>query len=248
MQTIEVSEEKNSKKAKLVEEWAPEDRSTYDICMQNIWKRNCFYEENIGLKEKVETSSAKVENKEVVKINYLPPTGKPKKSRKLRFSAEERRNILNGKVLTDESTNLTQSILAKQFPNIAGFMDTCLGKTQQFDVAARNKPYVQIIHAGSLHWICVANTLITKNDNGIYYLYDSLSCSEIMIKIVKQVASYSCHPEPVITLVTKAVQQQKNVVDCELFVIPFATTLAFGGDPATIAYDFVFKTTFSKMP
>ena len=102
MQTIEVSEEKNSKKAKLVEEWAPEDRSTYDICMQNIWKPNCFYEENIGLKEKVETSSAKVENKEVVKINYLPPTGKPKKSRKLRFSAEERRNILNGKVLTDE--------------------------------------------------------------------------------------------------------------------------------------------------
>ena len=35
---------------------------------------------------------------------------------------------------TDESINLAQSILTKQFPNIAGFMDTCLGKTQQFDV------------------------------------------------------------------------------------------------------------------
>ena len=118
---------------------------------RRFWNTNCFYEENIALKEKVETSSAKEENKEVVETNYLPPTGKLKKSRKLRFSVEEKRNILNGKMLTDESINLAQSILAKQFPNIAGFMDTCLGKTQQFDVVARSKSYVQIIHAGSLH-------------------------------------------------------------------------------------------------
>ena len=130
-------------------------------------------------------------------------------------------------MLTDGSINLAHSILAKQFPNIAGFMDTCLGKTQQFDLVTRNKSYVQIIHAGSLHWVCVVNTLITKNGNGIHYLYDSLSRSEIMIDIVKQVASYSCHPEPVITLVTKAIQQQTNGVDCGLFSIVFATKLAF---------------------
>ena len=119
-------------------------------------------------------------------------------------------------------------------------MDTCLGKTQQFDAVVRNKSYVQIIHAGSLHWVCVANTLITKNGNGTHYLYDSLSRSEILTDIVKQVASYSCHPEPVITLVTKAVQQQKNGVDCGLFATAFATKRAFGGDPATIAYDTLF--------
>ena len=118
---------------------------------RRFWNTNCFYEENIALKEKVETSSAKEENKEVVEINYLPPTGKPKKIRTLRFSADEKRNILDGKMLTDESINLAQSILAKQFPNIAGFMDTCLVKTQQFDVVARTKSYVQTIHAGSLH-------------------------------------------------------------------------------------------------
>ena len=43
--------------------------------MQNTWKPNCLYEENIVLKEKVEISSAKKENEEVVEINYLPPTG-----------------------------------------------------------------------------------------------------------------------------------------------------------------------------
>ena len=52
-------------------------------------------------------------------------------------------------MLTDESTNLAQSILKKQFANIAGFMDTCLGKKQQFDVVARKKSYIQTIHAGS---------------------------------------------------------------------------------------------------
>ena len=63
IQTIEVSEDENSKKAKLVEEWAPEDGSAYNICMQNTWNPNCFYEENIALKEKVETSSVKEENR-----------------------------------------------------------------------------------------------------------------------------------------------------------------------------------------
>ena len=71
MQTIKVSE--------VEEEWAPEDGSAYDICMQNIWNPYCFYEENIALKEKVETSSTEKENKEVIEINYLHPTASPRK-------------------------------------------------------------------------------------------------------------------------------------------------------------------------
>ena len=92
-------------------------------------------------------------------------------------------------MLKDESINLAESILTKQFLNIAGFMDTCLGTTQQFDEATQNRSYIQVIHAGSLHWPCVANTPITKNDNGTHYIYDSLSGSEILTDIVKQVAS-----------------------------------------------------------
>ena len=52
-----------------------------------------------------------------------------------------------------------------------------------------------------------------------------------MIDILKQVASYLCHPEPAITLLTMEQKQQKNGVDCELSAIAFATTLAFGRDP-----------------
>lgn len=47
IQTIEVSEDKNAKKAKLVEEFSPEGGSAYNIGMQNTWNPNCFYEENI---------------------------------------------------------------------------------------------------------------------------------------------------------------------------------------------------------
>lgn len=37
-------------------------------------------------------------------------------------------------------------------------MDTCLEKMfgyQHFDVISRDKPYIQILHAGTLHWVCV---------------------------------------------------------------------------------------------
>ena len=36
---------------------------------------------------------------------------------------------------------------------------------------------------------------------------------------------------------TVSVQQQKNSVDCGLFAIAFATSLAFGDDPRDITYD-----------
>ena len=67
---------------------APEDGSAYDICIKIPGILNYFYEENIALKEKIETSSAKEENKKVAEIYYVPPKGKPKKNRELRFSKD----------------------------------------------------------------------------------------------------------------------------------------------------------------
>ena len=58
-----------------------------------------------------------------------------------------------------------------------------------------------------------------------------------MLDIVKQVASYSYYDKSTMNLLTRSVQQQKNGVDCGLFSVTFAPTLAFGGDPSTINYD-----------
>ena len=140
-------------------------------------------------------------------------------------------------MLTDESINIAQNLLHNQFPLISRFNDSCLGKTQHFDVVQRENPYTQIIHAGSLHWVCLANTKIGKRDNQSHYLYDSLSGSKIMMDIIKQIASYSFHPSAELVIHTECVQQQRNGVDCGLYAIAFATSLAFGKDPTTLAYD-----------
>ena len=140
-------------------------------------------------------------------------------------------------MLTDESISLAQKLLAKQFPGISGLMDTCLGKLHQFGIIPVDKPYIQLLHAGSMHWACKSNMETNKFDNGTHYVYDSLCKPKIMLDIVKQVASYSYHNNSTMSLLTRSVQEQKNGADCGLFSIAFATTLAFGGDPSTVNYD-----------
>ena len=39
------------------------------------------------------------------------------------------------------------------------------------------------------------------------------------------------------SLLTRCVKEQKNGVDCGLFPVAFASTLAFGGEPSTVNYD-----------
>ena len=131
-------------------------------------------------------------------------------------------------MLTDESINLAQKLLVKQFPGISGLLGTCLGKMHQFGIILVYKPYIQLLHAGFMHWVCISNTETNKYDNCTHYVYDSLCKPKIMLDIVKQVASYSYHDKSTMSLLTRSVQQQKNGVDCELFSIAFATTLAFG--------------------
>ena len=122
----------------------------------------------------------------------------------------------------------SSKLLAKQFPRISRLMDTCLGKLHQFEKITVDKPYIQLLHAGSMHWVCISNMEINKYDNGTHYVHDSLCKSKIMLDIVRQVASYSYYDKSTMSLLTRSVQQQKNGVDCELFSIAFATTLAFG--------------------
>ena len=52
----------------------------------------------------------------------------------LLFSPEEKATILNKQMLTDESINIAQNILEKQFSKIAGLQDTVIGRTQALDM------------------------------------------------------------------------------------------------------------------
>ena len=99
--------------------------------------------------EKICNKKYKKIDDEIEEIKYVTPSGKPKKDRKFVFSLEVKKIVLNSKMLTDESINIAQKLLKKQFPTIGGFMDTCLGNNQQFDIIPRDKPYIQVLHVPS---------------------------------------------------------------------------------------------------
>ena len=92
-------------------------------------------------------------------------------------------------MLTDESINIAQSLLSKQFTKVCGFEDTFIGKLQEFDVISTEKNYIKILHDSSLHWICVANMESRKKDNEMHYLYDSLKKKHISKDVTAQTAS-----------------------------------------------------------
>ena len=155
----------------------------------------------------------------------------------MNFSKEEECTILGKQMLTDESINIAQSLLSKQFPKVCGFQDTVIGNLQEFDVIPTEKNYIQILHDLSLHWVCVANMESRRKDNEIHYLYDSLKKKHILKDVTAQIASYAYHPGRQLTILSKSVQQQGNGVDCGVYAIVFATSLAYGSNPEKESYD-----------
>ena len=168
---------------------------------------------------------------------FCAPIWEAKIIQKINIFYQKKCKILPGKVLTNGSINLAQNLLVKQFPGILGLRNTCLGKMYQLEVIPVDKLYIQLLQPGSMHCVCLSNIEKSKCCNGTHYVCNSLFKPKIMLDIVKQVASYLYHDKSTIYLVTRSVQQKEYGVDCGLFSIAFASTLAFSEDPLTITYD-----------
>ena len=229
----------------VTEEFAPIDDAVFDIPMESDEILDVCPEitepdeaiKNEGNKTKKRKIEDDEDDEEVVVTGFVKPRGKIKKSRKLVFSDHEKSIIIDKEMLSDESINIAMNLIHKQFPDIGGFTDTSIGKNQKFDILPYGSRYIQILHAGSLHWVCVANTSANRKDNQEHYLYDSLIGNKIEEDLFFQIAFYSLCRKDELIIQTMPVQQQKNSVDCGPFAIAFATTLAFGGDPSDIVYD-----------
>ena len=76
-------------------------------------------------------------------------------------------------MLIGDSVNLAMSMIHEQFPCIGGLTDSSIGKCQQFDIVHRENGYIQISHAGSVDWICVANMTSGKSSSKVHYIFDS---------------------------------------------------------------------------
>ena len=109
----------------------------------------------------------------------------------LLFFSEEKVNVLKKQMLTDESINIAQNILKKQFSKTAGLQDTVTGKTQAFDIMRNEEKYIQILHAGSFHWICVPNMQRNKTDNSYCQIYNCSTNGNLPLDVAKQMAAFS---------------------------------------------------------
>ena len=202
-----------------------------------LLKKKNENKENLVKKGKSDSTKIDDNDDDIVILKAVGPTGTKRKKRKLIFSIEEKDTILNKHMLTDESINIAQNLLKQQFPQIHGFQDTVIGKTQCFDVIGSKSKFVQILHAGSLHWVTVANMDDEKNSRAECYLYDSLSSGKVSTDIAKQIAAFSFCESAELLVNVMPVQQQGNSVDCGVFAIAFATSLSFGENPCNITFD-----------
>ena len=105
----------------------------------------------------------------------------------LLFLSEEKATILNKQMLTDKSISIAQNILKNQFPRIARLHDTVIENTKVFDIIKNEEKYMQILHAGSFHWICVANTQRNKVVNSYCQIYNSLTNESVPLDVAKQI-------------------------------------------------------------
>lgn len=166
---------------------------------------------------------------DVIITSVTTSTGQITKRLKRTIDQEELSVISNDKMLTDMSINCAQNILHETFPSIAGLEETTIGSKLLF--TAHKQEFVQILHDGNLHWVCVSNIGCRKGE--INY-YDSLYCERIKPHVQKQIATLLHEELDHIKIHIKASQQQSNRVDCGVFAISSATNLLYGKDPSKV--------------
>ena len=95
-----------------------------------------------------------------------------------------------------------------------------------------NNPFIQILHTGHQHWVCVSTV---RSDDGLVDLYDSLFHNIIENEVKDQVQNL-VGVENLSGLRVDGVQQQNNGCDCGVFAIAFATCLVNGILPQSVRF------------
>ena len=90
---------------------------------------------------------------------------------------------------------------------------------------------------GSAHWICVFNPDRNRSENNTCYTLNSLSRGKITKNVDKKIWTLLLCKEPVIKVVINPVQQLGNGVDCGVFAIAYATSLAFDENPSLCSFN-----------
>lgn len=154
-----------------------------------------------------------------------------------KFSALKRLDSSDYNIIKDPTGWLTGDIIQhahvlikQENQSIGGFQRPILGRVRNFDVESGE--FIQILHTGSDHWVCVSSIGCTP---GIVNLYDSLFHHAICQEIEEQ--TNDLLGGNLISLNSLPVQQQNNGSDCGVFSVAFATCLAFATNPSHVTFD-----------
>ncbi|XP_068677854.1 uncharacterized protein [Montipora foliosa] len=132
--------------------------------------------------------------------------------------------------LTGDIIHQAQVLLQKENSAIEGFQRPTLGPVRNFNVVSGE--FVQILHTGSNHWVCVSSIGCLP---GHVNLYDSLYHDAISQEVEDQ--TNDLLGGRLASLQSVSVQQQTNGSDCGVFAIAIATCLALGTDPSHVTFD-----------
>ena len=135
--------------------------------------------------------------------------------------------LINKTELSDRHINFSQYLLHNQFPAIKGFGLTLL---QEKPLTAKlPNGSVQIIHnSRRYHWLVASTINCYRGEVKIYDSVYTIPDAEVR-RIVKNIFHTARNP----SFVMIKMQKQKGHVDCGVFAIAIATSLAYGIDPAS---------------
>ena len=113
---------------------------------------------------------------------------------------------------------------------LLGLQCTLLGQNLSFK--AESGEFVQILHTGASHWVCVSTFGCNKGQCNVFdSLYPTLPS-----KAVKQIAALLKCKLPSFELRYLDVANQLNTNECGCYAIAFAEALCRGKDPATLDF------------
>jgi len=123
-------------------------------------------------------------------------------------------------------------IILKRIGNlkgIQGFQRPTLGPIRQFDIMTG--PFIQIVNINKNHWTCLSSIHCPP---GYVDVHDSLS-TPVTQEIIG--LAYDLTGPALQGIRCIPVQQQKNLSDCGVFSIAFATSLLYGQNTMNVTYN-----------
>ena len=152
-----------------------------------------------------------------------------------KLSKYEEKCLIKQEAVTPNIVNLVQNILEETHSSINGLQGVHRRCIQAFERVRGD--FIQILHDGFGHWVCVSNLGVDIKQPDTLAFYDSMNQGFIAKFTKQQLAAFMCIQSSEMKIIMKSVQQQTSNVDCGVFAIAFATALAFGQDPSKLRFD-----------